>query len=131
MNSKTLQKIKSELLHLKGYSVIVYGSYAFGKATLRSDIDVAIISKASSPEKNKWLFEKVVGKAPEKYDLKIFELLPLDVKATLMEHYTVIFGDELDISEYFYHFRKVWEGSKQRYFENQFTSVDEKLKALS
>ena len=130
MNSKLLQEIKSELTHLKKYEVIIYGSYASGTATRRSDRDVAIISKLSNPNRNKALFLKVVGRAPKKYDIKIFELLPLDIKASLMQHYTVIYGDPLEISEYFYHFRKLWNDVKQRYFENQFNSIDEKLLAL-
>lgn len=72
----------------------------------------------------------MLGKVTEGYDLKIFELLPLQIKASLMQNYIVVFGDRLDISEYMYDFRKLWNDSKQRFFENQFTISREKIKAL-
>lgn len=30
-----------------------------------------------------------------------------------MDKYIVLFGDKLEISEYFYHFRKLWKDSKK------------------
>ncbi|MCX8207851.1 MAG: hypothetical protein N3G75_08490 [Methanothrix sp.] len=35
------------------------------------------------------------------YDIRIFEILPLRVKASVMSDYVVVYGDALDISEYF------------------------------
>ena len=131
MNSTDLNKLRKELSGLKDYEVVVYGSYASGAAHSRSDIDLAVISRKNSPLQNKKLWKGLLGKVSEKYDLKIFELLPLDLKASLMNNYLVIFGNNLEISEYFYHFRKLWKDNQHRYEENQFTSVKEKMKALA
>ena len=131
MNSKpSLNQLRKELISLKKYRVVVYGSYTSGDYTARSDIDLAIITKVPSPEQNKKIYVSLLGKTSEKYDLKIFELLPLDIKASLMENYLVLFGDPLEISEYWYHFRKLWDDSKHRYYANQFTSIQEKMAAL-
>ena len=70
-------------------------------------------------------------KIPSIYHLNIFELLHLNVKADIMDNHIVIFGDRLEISEYFYHFRKLWNDQKHRYYDNQFSSFKEKMKALS
>ena len=36
----------------------------------------------------------------------------------------------LELSEYFYHYRKLWKDVKQRFEENQFSGVDEKIAIL-
>ncbi len=131
MNLKlSLEKVRNDLTPLKAYEVVFYGSYAAGSARLQSDIDVAVLTRSSDPAHNRKVFARLLGKVPEKYDVKIFELLPLDVKASLMEQWRGIFGNELEMSEYFYHFRRLWEDCKHRYYENQFASAEEKMKAL-
>lgn len=91
---------------------------------------MGIITGISDPDKNKEIYFNLLGKAAEQYDLKVFELLPLDVKATVLDNYLVLFGDALEISEYFYHFRKLWDDTQHRYYANQFASVEEKLEAI-
>jgi len=68
-----------------------------------------------------------MGEFDEKYDIKIFELLPLFIQIEVIENYQVLFGDKLDISEYFYHYRKIWEDMANRIESNRFTSVSEKM----
>jgi predicted nucleotidyltransferase len=82
----------------------------------------------------------LLGKTPPIYDVRVFELFPLHIKAEVMSKYIVVFGDPLEISEYFYYYRKLWKDVEKRYRENQYTSYKEilqgierrkKLKALS
>lgn len=130
MNSKpSLNQIRADLKSLQNLTVVIYGSYTSGNFTTRSDIDVAIITKKTNAPENQVIWEKYVGQAPEKYDLKVFELLPLDVKYSLMKRYLVVFGNGLELSEYFYHFRKLWNDCQHRYLANQFSSAEEKIKA--
>jgi len=42
-----------------------------------------------------------------------------------MKNYKVLFGDEVEISEYFYFYRKLWADSKHRIFDNQFKNLKE------
>lgn len=44
----------------------------------------------------------------------VLELSPLKVKASVFSNYIVLIGDEPEISEYFYHWRKMWNGVKHR-----------------
>ena len=127
---KDIKAIKNDLSLLKDYEVVLFGSYASGKADIRSDIDIAIITREKDRKKAMELWKKALGKAPDNYDIKIFELLPLHIKASIFKNYKVIFGNRLDISEYFYEFRKLWNDMKYRFEENQFKSGKEKIMAL-
>lgn len=127
---KSIGKIKTDLYFAKDYEVVVFGSYAGKRADKRSDIDIAVITREKDRDKCMKIWMEVLGKAPKTYDVKIFELLPLHIKASLIDNYEVVFGNRLDISEYFYEFRKLWNDMKYRFRENQFQSVREKVVAL-
>ena len=131
MNSRpSIEKIKKDLTALRKFEVVVFGSYGQGTITPRSDIDIAIITRHSDPSYNKKVWKDSLSLAKDLYHISIFELLPLHVKASLMKNYQVLFGKGTDISEYFYHFRKLWKDERGRYEANQFSSVREKLSAL-
>lgn len=128
-----LKKIKTDLKPLQKFGdVVIFGSYATGDATPRSDIDAAVVTGKRDREKNKEIWWDLLGKAnPAKYDIKVFELLPLPVQMSIIENYVVVYGNRLDLSEYFYFYRKLWKDVEPRYKENQFKSVKEKIKALA
>ena len=130
-STSSLVSIKNDLTPLRKWWVVIYGSYATGEYTTRSDIDVVIITREKNREKNKRIWLEIIGQVPSRYDLKVFELLPLEIKAEVIKKNLIIFGDKGEISEYFYHFRKLWEGMKHRYYENQFRSIKEKITASS
>jgi predicted nucleotidyltransferase len=127
---KSIGEIKTDLSSVKYYEAVVFGSYAGRRADKRSDIDIAVITREKDRDKCMKIWMEALGKAPETYDIKIFELLPLHIKASLINNYEVVFGNRLDISEYFYEFRKLWNDMKYRFRENQFRSVKEKVAAL-
>jgi predicted nucleotidyltransferase len=127
---KTLQDIKNDLSFVKDYKVVVFGSYAAKKADKRSDIDIAVITGEENRKRCIEIWRGLMGKAPEVYDIKIFELLPLRIKASVIQRYEVVFGNRLDISEYFYSFRKLWNDMKHRIEKNRFRSMREKVAAL-
>ncbi len=127
---KTFQDVKNDLSFIKDYKVVVFGSYAAKKADKRSDIDIAVITGEENREKCIDIWRELLGKAPDVYDIKIFELLPLRIKASVIQRYEVVFGNRHDISEYFYKFRKLWNDMKHRIEENRFRSMREKAMAL-
>lgn len=131
MNSKpSLAAIKKELGALKKYDVVIFGSYVTGEFTPRSDIDVAVLTRKTDPAENMRIWQQLLGSVKERFHLQVFELLPLQLKAGIMERHGVVFGNSLEISEYFFHFRKLWKDVRQRYEENQFTSLAEKRERL-
>jgi len=125
-----LEEIRSDLKALSGFWVVVYGSWARGEATPRSDIDVAVITRTENNEANLKTMKNLLGKTPSGYDVRIFESFPLHIKAEVMSNYAVVFGDPLEISEYFYYYRRLWKDVEQRYKENQFTSYKEVLQGI-
>jgi len=63
--------------------VVLYGSVRQKKNTPLSDIDVCISLKSSPSERLKTRM-KLLGKLPSKYDLQIFEDLPLYLKKSIL-----------------------------------------------
>jgi len=68
-----------------------------------------------------------LGQFPLKFDVRVFELFPIDIQISIIQNYEVLFGDPLEISEYFYEFRKKWDDCKHRILSNQFSSYHERL----
>ncbi len=112
---KDLEFISSEV-----EGILLYGSHAKGSADTRSDIDICIIK----PKKREVL-TRILAKVGGKYDIKIFEDLPLYVKMDIIENCQVIHGSEPEISYYFYCFRKKWEDMRYRIMNNRFSSASE------
>ncbi len=127
---KSIDEIKTDLAFLKDYEVVVFGSYARKRADKRSDIDIAVITREKNRSRCIEIWKSFLGKAPDIYDIKIFELLSLRIKASVIQKYEVVFGDSLDVSEYFYKIRKFWNDMKHRIEENRFQSVREKIMTL-
>ncbi|WP_232462060.1 nucleotidyltransferase domain-containing protein [Thermococcus siculi] len=100
--------------------ILLYGSQVSGEATRRSDVDVCLVRPKPGT------YERVLEKLGGKYDIKVFEELPLYVQIEIIKNHVVIYGDELELSEYFYLFRKLWRDMEHRIEENRFRSVREK-----
>jgi len=127
----SLSKIEKDLEFCNNYWTILYGSYVNQKyIPSRSDIDVAIISQTKNQQENFEIWMNSLENLPIDYDLRIFELLPLYIQIDIIETHTVIFGDPLEISEYFYHYRTIWKDMIYRYKNNQFHNIEEKLNLI-
>ena len=118
-------------MYYKGYWTILFGS-ALNENFIpeRSDIDIAIITQTKDKNTNVSIWESILGKIPPNYDIKIFELLPLYVQIDIINKYLVLVGNLLDISEYFYYYRKMWKDMAIRINNNQFSSIQEKLERM-
>ncbi|MHA1336527.1 MAG: nucleotidyltransferase domain-containing protein [Promethearchaeota archaeon] len=130
-NSLTIEKIKNDLAPCNQYEVVIYGSFLTEYfIPERSDVDVAIITRIKDKKKNVEIWKSFLGAFPNLYDIKIFELLPLYLKMEVVNNYKVIFGDEPEISEYFYLYRKIWKDVEPRYRQNQYKNIKEKIEAM-
>lgn len=128
----TIREIKEILKELDGnFEVILYGSVVEGNVRPNSDIDIAVLTHSTDKEKNKKIQYELFGIAPLKYDIRIFELLPIYVQISIINNYKVLFGEHLDISEYFYQYRKRWDDCKHRILSNQFKSIKEQLTLMN
>ncbi len=125
---RSLDRIRRDLRFLSAYEVVLYGSYVTGEYTRGSDIDVSVITRERDKNRNFRIQLDIWGKVPSPiYDVRVFELLPIRVKASVISRYVVLFGSEPDISEYFYRWRKVWEEVRRRM---EPMTVEEKIRAV-
>ena len=128
MKSLEIEELQKSLRSLKEtYEVILYGSRVEGGIRPNSDIDIAVISREKSIEMNMELQENLLGKFPLKFDIRVFELFPIYIQISIINNYKVVFGDILEISEYFYSVRKKWDDCKHRILSNQFSNHRERF----
>lgn len=126
-----LNNVKEDLKKIDNFWVVIYGSsLSEYYIPLKSDIDIAIITQIKEKKENIKIWKDIIGEFKEKYDIKIFELLPLFIKIEVIENYHVIFGNPLEISEYFYHYRSIWKDMAHRIESNRFKSIKEKIEIL-
>lgn len=131
MNSVELGEVRNSFETLEEkYEVIMYGSQVEGGSRPISDIDIAVITRKGSREDNVKIQEDLLGILPLKYDIRVFELYPIYIQISVIENYKVVFGDPLEISEYFYQYRKKWDDCKHRILSNQFVSYKERLSLI-
>ena len=104
------------------FGILLFGSYAFGDETQESDVDVCVVKPV-----DEGIAGKIDVKLGGKYDVKIFEELPLYIQIDIIENHVLIYGNEVDLSEYFYQFRKLWGDMLPRIRENGFSSVEERM----
>ncbi len=125
---RSLDQVRRDLRFLSSYEVVLYGSYVTREYVRESDIDVAVITRERDRNRNFRIQLDIWGKVPSPiYDVRVFELLPIRVKASVISKYVVLFGSEPDISEYFYRWRKIWEDVRRRM---EPMTVEEKIKAM-
>ncbi|GAG97532.1 unnamed protein product [marine sediment metagenome] len=131
MNSVELGEVRNSFETLEEkYEVIMYGSQVEGGSRPSSDVDIAVITRKVSKEENVKIQEELLGILPLKYDIRVFELYPIYIQMSIIENYKVVFGDPLEISEYFYQYRKKWDDCKHRILSNQFLSYKERLSLI-
>ena len=102
--------------------IILFGSYARRDQTRRSDVDICLVKPLRE------ILEKINSKLGGKYDIKVFESLPLHLKIETIENGKLIYGNEIELSEYFYPFRRLWSDMRRRMAENEFRGVEEGMK---
>lgn len=110
-----------EFIKGKALGVVLFGSYAKRRETKRSDIDICLIS----PQVSLMEVLKIVG---GRYDTKVFEDLPLPIKMEIIRNHQVIIGNEVNLSWYFYKFRKLWGDMRYRIKKYSFKNAGKMIK---
>ncbi len=116
LSPEFMKKLRQELSPLRKYgkTVVLYGSLLSDDFIPgRSDIDVAVVTMKR--ENNLNVMQNILGVVnPQKYDVRVFELLPLYIKAQVIKNYVVVFGDASEVGEYFYFWRKLCRDFEKR-----------------
>ncbi len=125
---KIVENIARDFSFLKNrvLAILIFGSASKGIVGEKSDIDICIVAPNKNPkELLKEIFQRV-DVSGKKYDVYVFEELPLYLKMEVIKTHTIVFGDPRELGEYFYLFRKLWEDQKHR----QKLTKEEMLKIL-
>ncbi|MEA1992936.1 MAG: nucleotidyltransferase domain-containing protein [Euryarchaeota archaeon] len=125
MKREVSDKIKKDFEFIKGdvEGILLFGSIAKGESHKASDIDVCLVNP-----RDKNVLIKVFERLGGKYDVKVFEDLPLYIQIDIIKNHEVIFGDEIELSYHFYKTRKIWNDMEERIKRNQFKSVKEMVR---
>jgi len=112
-----LRELQNDVL-----AILIYGSVAKGKENERSDIDICIV--APDAERSH-LYTKLLPLFKEKYDIKIFEDMPLFLKMEVIKNHKIVYAKNVyQLYEYFYKFRKLW---KDQGYRQKLTEEDIKI----
>ncbi len=118
-----IKEIKKELTKIKEiFAILLYGSYALGKANKRSDLDICLVLKTNSKEIISKVYQEtlILSGKNEKYDIKIFESLSLKIKFEIIETGKIIYAKNVqELQEYFYFYRKLWQDQSVNWLEKK------------
>ncbi|RLI69847.1 hypothetical protein DRO91_02125 [Candidatus Heimdallarchaeota archaeon] len=109
MERKLLERLKKDFSKLakdpEVLAILLYGSHARGEASSRSDIDICIVAPKTKDQVE--LLRKAWREVGGKYDLWLFEELPLYIQAEIIDTHKVVYCKDLpELFEYFYPYRK-------------------------
>ncbi|MBI3034800.1 nucleotidyltransferase domain-containing protein [Candidatus Woesearchaeota archaeon] len=122
MDNNITTNLKKDLKEIKDdvFAILIYGSYAVGGANIRSDVDVCVVLKNNDKEEINNVNRKIlrISAKNEKYDIRIFEQMPLFMKNQVIKNGKVTYAkDKAGLGEYFYFFRKLWRDQSVNWVE--------------
>ena len=95
--------------------ILLYGSYSKSQNTNQSDIDICIVAPNEDIHQLLSFILQNINVDTNKYDIRLFSELPLYIKIHIIEDGILIYSsNELDLYEFFYIYRKLWEDQKHR-----------------
>jgi len=111
-----LDEIRRDFLFLKGrvLGVVIFGSFAKNEHSEKSDIDICIVAPNTPPSEILRTVFQNVDVVKKGYGVKVFEELPLYLKAEVIKNYLVVLGNPGEIGEYFRVFWKIWKDQEHR-----------------
>lgn len=87
-------------------AILIFGSTVTGDRTARSDVDVCIVAPVAHDRVE--ILQSAWRQVGGKYDLWLFEELPLYIKSEILQNHQILFCSDLPaLFEYFYPYRKL------------------------
>lgn len=97
--------------------VILFGSYSQNKQNKLSDIDFAVYYNGDSKQRFKFRL-KLLTKLPDKFDVQIFQDLPLYVRIETLKGKLIYAKDETFAYDVAYQTMKDYEEGLKKYYED-------------
>jgi predicted nucleotidyltransferase len=99
------------------FGVILFGSYAYGEPTVRSDIDVCIVTRTASTYNDySIIWDNLIPSFPN-YDIRFFDEFPIQIQMDIIQKGIVLYSPDVSaLYEYFVPIRRRWNDIKHRFF---------------
>ncbi|PIN91357.1 nucleotidyltransferase domain-containing protein [Candidatus Pacearchaeota archaeon CG10_big_fil_rev_8_21_14_0_10_32_14] len=110
------EKIKDSADYNKIQFIILFGSYSQNKQTKFSDIDIAIYFKGNKKERFDFRLKLLTG-LKDKYDVHIFQDLPLPLRISVLKGELIYFKDMDFVYETAYQTIRAYDDIKGYYLE--------------
>ena len=121
-NSMNLEK-DFEIFKDDALGILLFGSRVRLEDVERSDIDICIVLPVIEGVLTG--IERTFG---GKYDIKVFENLPLYIQIEIIRDHKTLHGDENQLSEYFYRFGRLWGAMVLRVWVQSFSSIEARMR---
>lgn len=91
---------------------------------------MAVLTRKRDRDLNRSIWRELLGRAPSRYDVRVFELLPLDVQHDIAERHEVVFGDPVEVSYDLYRIHRLWDDVGPRIEANRFENMRERMQLM-
>ena len=114
-----IQKMRKDFEFLKKdkriQAVLLFGSKTGSRANKRSDVDICIVAPEQKPSDTLGTVFKGLNTEANRYDVHVFEELPLYLKMEVIENHKIISArDKYKLYEHLYFYRKLWKDQEHR-----------------
>ena len=90
---ETVDIIKKDPLAQQVKAILLFGSFAKGEQTWRSDIDMCVLFEKEISIREATIFRKrILGSADQKCDVQVFSALPPKIRREIAKHHKVLFS---------------------------------------
>ncbi len=97
--------------------IILYGSQSESRATEDSDVDICIGYDGNRDEASRYRFKVISKLFDDRYDVQIFQLLPLYVKKEVLKGEVLYRRDKNELYDIAYQTIKEFDDFKHRYYD--------------
>ncbi len=97
--------------------IILYGSVAEGRMTEESDVDLCVGYDGDEEEASRVRFEILSELFDDRYDIQIFQLLPLYVRKEVLKGDVLYRRDKQELYDIAYDLIREFDDFKHRYYD--------------
>jgi len=115
--TRVLEKIKKLGRFDKVQFIILYGSAAEERRTRESDIDICMGYGGSEEEASRFRYEVLSELFDDRYDVQIFQLLPLYVRKEVLKGKVLYCRDKQELYDIAYGLIREFDDFKHRYYD--------------
>jgi len=98
LNKRLIEEAKEiilkDILYKDIKNILLYGSAVSNKLTSKSDIDICIVFNKINLKEATLFRKRISGRVNSKIDIQVFNILPDNIKKSILNNYKIIYGDK-------------------------------------